>query len=150
MRRLATAAVLVGIATVVLVQFDWPASIALWALVVIAAVVAVGWRRWPARPGPSPSLLPSPSHARRRQALPLAAMELEVAAAVDPRLGGERPLRRRLVRLTEERAGMAAGSLDMASGVALLGGEAAAALLESSATMTAEELEQILERIERL
>lgn len=150
MRRLATVLVFLGIATVALVQFDRPASIALWVLVVAAAVMVAGWRRWPARPTSSPSLLPPPSHARRRHALPLAALELEVAAAVDPRLGGERPLRRRLVRLAEQRAGMAAGTLEMADGVTLLGGEAAAYLLESSANMTAEELERVLERIERL
>jgi hypothetical protein len=149
-RRVAAGLVLVGLATGILVQFERPTSIVLWVVLVVAALVVAGWRRWPDRPESSPSLVPSPARARRRPPLQLAALELEVAAAVDPLLGGERPMRRRLVRLTEQRAGIPVGSLDRAAGSELLGSEACALLFEPSASMTVEGLEKIVAKIERL
>lgn len=149
-RRIAAGLVLVGLATVILVQFDRPASIVMWVILVVAGLMVAGWQRWPDRPESSPSLVAAPSRGRRRQPIQLAALELEVAAAVDPLLGGERPLRRRLVRLTEQRAGMAVGSLDRGTGSELLGSEASALLFEPAESMTEEGLEKILTRIEQL
>jgi hypothetical protein len=149
-RWVAAGVVLVGLATVILVQFERPASIALWVVLVVAALVVAGWRRWPDRPESSPSLVPTSERGRRRQPLQLAALELEVAAAVDPLLGGERPMRRRLVRLTEQRAGIPTGSLDRAVGSELLGPEACTLLFEPSASISVEGLEKIVARIERL
>lgn len=149
-RRVALGLVLVGLATVVLVQFERPASIALWVVLVVTALVVAGWRQWPDRPESSPSLVPPPARGRRRPPLQLAAVELEVAAAVDPLLGGERPMRRRLVRLTEQRAGMPVGSMDRAAASELLGSEACAVLFEPTAPLTVEGLEKIVTGIERL
>lgn len=149
-RRVAAGLVLVGLATVILVQLERPASIALWVVLVVAGLVVAGWRQWPDRPESSPSLVPSPARGRRRPPLQLAAVELEVAAAVDPLLGGERPMRRRLVRLTEQRAGMPVGSLDRAAVSELLGSEAGELLFEPAAAMTVEGLERIVSGIERL
>jgi hypothetical protein len=150
MRRVAAGLVLTGLATIILVELERPASIALWVVLVVAALVVAGWRRWPERPDSSPSLVPSPVRGRRRQPLQLAALELEVAAAVDPLLGGERPMRRRLARLTEQRAGMPVGSLDRVTASELLGPESGARLLEPAAPLTVEGLEEIVTRIERL
>ena len=149
-RRVAAGLVLLGLATVVLVQFERPASIALWVVLVVAALVVAGWRQWPHRPESSPSLVPPAPSRRRRPPIQLAAVELEVAAAVDPLLGGERPMRRRLVRLAEQRSGRPVGSLDREAASDLLGPEACELLFEPAATMTVEDLEKIVTGIERL
>lgn len=150
MRRLLSVLALVTLAGVVMVRFQGPAAVALWILLVTASAVVMGWRRWPRPPPSAPSLTAPPPPGRRRAPQSVAALELEMEAAVEPRLGGERMVRRRLARLAEHRAGLAAGALDSGTAARLLGEAAAAAMFEPGGAVRPDELERMVERVEGL
>jgi hypothetical protein len=148
-RRIAAGVVLLGLATFVVVQFERPASIVFWEVVVALGAVAVGWKRWPDAPGRVPSLGAGEGFGRR-SVQTLAPLELELAAAVDPRLGGDRLVRRRLISLAESRAGRPAGSMREAEARRLLGDDVAAILFAPPGPMTPGDLEMAVQEIESL
>lgn len=148
-RRLAAGVVLLGLATFVVVQFERPASIVFWEVVVALGAVAVGWRRWPDAPRREPSLGGGDDFGPRFVQT-LAPLELELAAAVDPRLGGDRLVRRRLISLAESRTGLPAGSLREAEARRLLGDDVAAILFAAPGPMTPGDLEMAVQEIESL
>lgn len=149
-RRVAAGVVLLGLATLVVVQFERPASIVLWEVVVALGALAVGWNRWPDAPGRVPSLGPGGGGFGRRTVQTLATLELELAAAIDPRLGGDRLVRRRLISLVESRTGRPAGSLREAEARRLLGDDVAAILFAPPGPMTPDDLEMAVQEIESL
>lgn len=92
----------VGLAVVGLSLTDPP--LILWEVLVIAAMGTVVWRGLPPRPPRFPSLVGSRvTHVPPARVL--APLELEVSGSCDPRLGGDRRIRRRLLALLHHRAG---------------------------------------------
>lgn len=92
----------VGLAAVGLSLSDPP--LILWEVLVIAAMGTVVWRGLPPRPPRFPSLVESRvTHVPPARVL--APLELEVSGSCDPRLGGDRRIRSRLLALLHHRAG---------------------------------------------
>lgn len=102
LRTLAMALV-VGLAVVGLSLPDPP--LILWEVLVIAAMGTVAWRGLPPRPPRFPSLIGfRVTHVPPARVL--APLELEVSGSCDPRLGGDRRIRRRLLALLYHRVGV--------------------------------------------
>lgn len=101
LRALAIALV-VGLAVVVL-SLPGPPLI-LWIMLMFAGMVAILWRGLPPRPPRFPSLVGSGvTHVAPVRVL--APLELEVSGSCDPRLGGDRRIRSRLLALLRHRVG---------------------------------------------
>ena len=149
MRRAAAALVVVAVGAVVAFQGSGPVGVVLWQMVVVMATAIVMWRRWPRLNRSGPSLTAAGAGLIRRPLAHLATLELEVVGATDPALGGDPRLRRRLVALTEHRAGLAAGRLDASNGPSLLGDEAWR-VLAATGPLTEDQIELVVTRIEDL
>ena len=139
MIRAALLLVLLGVTAVWLGRVT--ATEAIWVAVVAVGFVIVSGRRWPRPPVPAPPLIGSGALHGRSPRL-LRGIELEVAAAVDPRLGGDARLQRRLTELARHRLALP-GDVPEEAVREAAGGFAAG-------MMTVNELEELVARIEAL
>lgn len=149
-RSLLEGLVILGCAAVALIQLDIPLSVIAWEIVVLAALVTVGWRRWPRRPRKTTSLMNQAHRVDGRQPNTLASLELEIAAATDPRLAGDRVLRHRLLSLLHHRAGLPDGPVEGAHGRRIIGDAAWAALVEEEGPMDPDTVDELVGRIEAI
>lgn len=143
--RALVVAVIVGVAAVVIGLPGTP--LVAWELLVLGGLSAVLWRL-PSRPRPSPNLIGRETGVRVAPTRVLAPLELEVAGSCDPRLGGDRRVRRRLLRLFHHRVALR-GDRE-ADGRRLLGDGAWEVLTLENGPTTHDDLEVVVERIERL
>ncbi|HJR92131.1 MAG TPA: hypothetical protein VJ938_06810 [Acidimicrobiia bacterium] len=148
MRRIAAGLVVAAVGAVVAFQGSGPAGVIVWQMVVLAAAAVVVWRNWP-RSDPVPGLAGTGTGLRRRPLAHLATLELEVVGATSTALGGDARLRRRLVALAEHRAGVAPGAIDPVNGPEILG-VAAWDVLSGTGSMSADEIDLLVGRIEKL
>ncbi|CAN5751347.1 hypothetical protein BH23ACT5_BH23ACT5_21840 [soil metagenome] len=98
-------AAVVGLAVVVVVQFGGAARTILWVGLTIGSMTWLGWRRWPERPRQVPLFATKDGATRSRAPHSLAAIEIEVAGAIDEGIREASRLQRRLSALGERRTG---------------------------------------------
>jgi hypothetical protein len=148
-RRLLLAVAVVGVSALVLVQLEGGTELAVWEAFLVASLIALSRRHRPDRP-PSPGSLFGPAQAASpRRPRSLAAVELEVAGATDRALGSSHRLRHRLSALVAHRAGLEGSAGDDALST-VVGPVAGPILADTGAVMSLEEIEAVVDRIERL
>jgi hypothetical protein len=149
-RRSLVALVVLGMGTVVALQLDGPVMVAAWAVVTVVGVVSMTRRAWPDHPSPTAALRGGGTGPEARPLRLLASLELEVAAALDPRLSGDRPLRRRLIGLIRHRAGIRAATVPDAVGCRLVGETAWRSLVGRVGPLDLEQVEELVGRLEEI
>lgn len=133
-----------AVGALVVLQVGGTAEVVLWEMVLMAAVIAVGWGLWPGSE-PVGWLFASSRPGERRRSLALAEIDVELKGATDPQLGAAGPLKRRLVRLLASR-----GEHDSFHEARTVSGEAAwLALHNDSDTMRPVDIGRIVEGLER-
>lgn len=151
MRRRALRGVAVlAIGTAGAFLLEGAAMVLVWEAVMVAAIYLVAREAWPDRSRKTPPLFGGGGELWSLPPRVLASLELEIAAAVDPHLSGERPLRSRLLTLLSHRAGTADGSIRPDRGRRLLGDRAWRILAEEEGSMELEEIEELTDRIEAI
>ena len=147
--RVVLAAAVVGVSALILVQLEGGTELVVWEVFLVASLIALARRHGPERP-PSPgSLFGSARVVSARRPRSLAAVELEVAGATDPALGSSHRLRRRLSALVAHRAGFDGDVGDDALST-VVGPVTGRILAGSGEVMSLEEIEAVVDRIERL
>lgn len=121
-----------------------------WEAVMVAAIYLAVREAGPDRRRKVPPLF---GGGAERWTLPprvLAPLELEIAAAVDPHLSGERPLRTRLLTLLRHRAGFTGETVDPERGRRLLGEGPWRSLMEEDGPLNLDAIEELTDRIEAI
>lgn len=137
-----------ALATLVAFSGSGPGWVLMWEAAVALTVIGAVGGRWPTWPAPVPALVSSLVVGARPHR-PVAPLEMEVMAAVDPALGGDARLRHRLTTLAEHRAGLEAGALDSDSGPELLGPDLWAAL-DGTGPLRLKDVQLVVARLEAL
>jgi hypothetical protein len=149
MGRVVLAAAVVGVSALILVQLEGGTELVVWEVFLVASLIALARRHRPERP-PSPgSLFGPPRVVSPRRPRSLAAVELEVAGATDPALGSSHRLRHRLSALVAHRTGFDGDVVDDALST-VVGPVVGQILGGSGEVMSLEEIEAVVDRIERL
>jgi hypothetical protein len=149
--RLLFGAVILGLGSLVVFQLEGAARLAAWEILITMDVLAMSWRAWPERPGRVGGLIGGDHLGIESRPLRLlASLELEVGAAIDPRLSGDRVLRRRLFDLVRHRAAHQGGEVETGEMRRLLGDAAWRHLFEDDGPLDMERVEHLVERIEAI
>lgn len=149
--RIVVGVVVLGFGTVVVLQLEGAVEVLAWEVLMVIALVTMARRAWPGRPEKLPALIGGrglPFEGRPLRLL--AALELEVGAAIDPRLSGDARLRRRLRDLAHhrvERRGRRAAGEEMRR---LLGEADWQDLTETDRALDLSRVERLADRIEAL
>lgn len=150
MRRMALLGVTVlAVGAGVAFLADGAARVVGWEAMMVAAIYLVAREAWPDRRRKVPPLFGAGAELWTLPARVLAPLELEIAAAVDPHLSGERPLRSRLMTLLRHRAG-SGEAVDPDQGRRLLGEGAWRNLVEEDGPLNLDEIEELTDRIEAI
>lgn len=150
MRRTLLGVAVLGVGTGLAYLADGAARVVGWEAVMVAAIYLVVREAWPDRRHKVPPLFGGGAELWTLPPRVLAPLELEVAAAVDPHLSGERPLRSRLLMLLRHRAGLTTDPVDPDRGRRLVGERAWRNLMEEDGSLNLDEIEELTDRIEAI
>lgn len=137
---------LVGVGWLVLAELAHPQR--LWAGVLVVAAGVAAWSALGKAPSVAPGLFAADEEWVRSGTPGLTAVELEVAGALDPRLGGDRRLQQRLLAIATHRARV--DRLEAAQGRRLLGDDGWEFVTGPKRRIGAEELRDLIGRIEAI
>lgn len=149
-RRLRAGVAVLAVGTGCAFLLDGAARMVVWEAVMVAAIYLVVREAGPDRRRKVPPLFGGDGRPWTPPPRVLAPLELEIAAAVDPHLSGERPLRRRLLTLLGHRAGLTVDPVDPDRGRGLVGERAWRNLTEEDGSLNLDEIEELTDRIEAI